>query len=102
MPWCCAPEEWGWSGYFYSGYDQQNSGYHDRAANGGWDYLPWLLNQLHQHDTNSGQRLLDYFTVHCYPQGGEGGNDISTSHRIAAQPVHPPVLGHQLCGPKLD
>jgi hypothetical protein len=72
------PEEWGWSGYFYSGYDQQNPGYHDRAANGGWDYLPWLLNQLHQHDTNTGQRLLDYFTVHCYPQGGEGGDDVST------------------------
>ncbi len=76
------PEEWGWSGYFYSGYDQQNSGQHDRAANGGWDYLPWLLNQIHQHDTNSGQRLLDYFTVHCYPQGGEGGNDITVSTQL--------------------
>jgi len=78
----CAPEEWGWSGYFFSGYDQQNSGFHDRAANGGWDYLPWLLNQLHQHDTNSGHRLLDYFTVHCYPQGGEGGNDVSTNTEL--------------------
>jgi len=76
------PEEWGWSGYFYSGYDQQNSGLHDRAANGGWDYLPWLLSQLHQHDTNTGQRLLDYFTVHCYPQGGEGGNDITVSTQL--------------------
>ena len=76
------PEEWGWSGYFYSGYDQQNSGSHDRAANGGWDYLPWLLNQIHQHDTNTGQRLLDYFTVHCYPQGGESGDDISTSTEL--------------------
>jgi hypothetical protein len=78
----CAPEEWGWSGYFYSGYDQQNAGYHDRAANGGWDYLPWLLNQIHQHDTNTGQRLLDYFTVHCYPQGGEGGDDVSTATEL--------------------
>jgi hypothetical protein len=78
----CGPEEWGWSGYFYSGYDQQNAGYNDRAANGGWDYLPWLLNQLHQHDTNTGQRLLDYFTVHCYPQGGEGGNDVSSSTEL--------------------
>jgi hypothetical protein len=78
----CGPEEWGWSGYFYSGYDQQNPGYSDRTANGGWDYLPWLLNQLHQHDTNTGQRLLDYFTVHCYPQGGEGGNDVSSSTEL--------------------
>jgi hypothetical protein len=82
----CAPEEWGWSGYFYSGYDQQWSGLHndytaanfpDRSTNGGWDYMPWLLNQLHQHELSTGQRLLDYFTLHCYPQGSEGGNDIS-------------------------
>jgi len=78
----CAPEEWGWSGYFYSGYDQQHSGMHDRASNGGWDYLPWLLNQIHQHDMNTGRRLLDYFTVHCYPRGGESGNDVSTSTQL--------------------
>ncbi len=84
--WVCAPEEWGWSGYFYSGYDQQWSSQHgnynamdfpDRSTNGGWDYLPWLLHQLYAHDTNTGQRLLDYFTLHCYPQGGEGGTDVS-------------------------
>jgi len=77
------PEEWGWPGYFYSGYDQQWSGQHndynpahypDRATNGGSDYMPWLLNQFHQHETNTGQRLLDYFTLHCYPQEG----DVST------------------------
>jgi hypothetical protein len=73
------PEEWGWSGYFYSGYDQQWAGQHnnynpadypDRTTNGGWDYMPWLLNHLHQYQTNTGQRLLDYFTLHCYPQEG--------------------------------
>jgi hypothetical protein len=78
------PEEWGWSGYFYSGYDQQWAGqnnnyntadYPDRATNGGWDYMPWLLNQLSQYQTNTGQRLLDYFTLHCYPQEG----NVSTS-----------------------
>ena len=78
----CGPEEWGWNGYFYSGYDQQWSGQHndynpadypDRTANGGMDYMPWLLNQLHQHDTNTGVRLLDYFTLHCYPQEGSVG-----------------------------
>src|SRR5207249_5950086 len=43
------PEEWGWSGYFYSGYDQQWGGAHgwnnlpDRTAHGNVDYLPWLL-----------------------------------------------------------
>jgi hypothetical protein len=70
------PEEWGWSGYFYSGYDQQWAGQHkdynqadypDRTTNGGWDYMPWLLNQLQEYNSTNGRRLLDYFTLHCYP-----------------------------------
>jgi len=83
-----APEEWGWSGYFYSGYDQQYGSQHgwsslpDRVNNGNWDYLPWLLNQFHQRATNTNQRLLDFFTVHYYPQGGEFGNDVSTSMQL--------------------
>src|SRR5262249_1842696 len=28
------------------------------------------------------QRLLDYFTVHYYPQGGEFGNDVSSSMQL--------------------
>ncbi len=88
------PEEWGWSGYLYSGYDQQWSGDHsnynpanypDRGTNGGMDYLPWLLDQIRQHDTNTGQRLLDYFTVHYYPQGGErdnNGNNVDSATQL--------------------
>jgi hypothetical protein len=86
------PEEWGWDGYFYSGYDQQWSGQHnndnpadypDRAANGGWDYMPWLLNQLHEYDTAHGQRLLDYFTLHCYPhEGNVGGNAVDSATEL--------------------
>lgn len=80
------PEEWGWSGYFYSGYDQQWAGQHDdynpadypdRTTNGGWDYMPWLLNHLYQYQTTNGQRLLDYFTLHCYPQEGSVGGDAT-------------------------
>ena len=82
------PEEWGWNGYLYSGYDQQWAGQHDdynrahfpdRGTNGDWDYMPWLLNQFHQHDTNTGQRLLDYFTLHCYPEEGTFGNAVDTA-----------------------
>jgi hypothetical protein len=86
------PEEWGWPGYFYSGYDQQWSGQHgdynqndypDRAANGGWDYMPWLLNQFHQHDIGTGKRTLDYFTLHCYPQEGSVyGNAVDPATEI--------------------
>ncbi|MFO0930670.1 MAG: glycoside hydrolase family 44 protein [Gemmataceae bacterium] len=79
------PEEWGWSGYFWSGYDQQQgsrngwSSFPDRAAHGNRDYLPWLLDQLRQHDAATGQRLLDYFTVHYYPQGGEFSDTVTRS-----------------------
>jgi hypothetical protein len=79
------PEEWGWSGYFYSGYDQQWAGTHgwntlpDRTAHANLDYLPWFLNQLHQHDVAGGRRLLDIFSVHFYPQAGQFGNDTSNA-----------------------
>ncbi len=71
------PEEWGWTGYFSSGYDAQSGGSADRQENGGWDYLPWLLDQLRQHEQAAGQRVLDVFSVHYYPQGGESGPDTS-------------------------
>jgi hypothetical protein len=77
------PEEWGWGGYIYSGYDQQWGAAHgwssfpDRIAHGNSDYLPWLLDQLRRYDAAHGKRLLDVFTVHVYPQGGEFGDDTS-------------------------
>lgn len=79
------PEEWGWSGYLYSGYDQQwgsQNGWGnlpDRAANGGMDFMPWLLDQLKKEETSSGRKLLDVFTLHYYPQGGEFGNETSAA-----------------------
>jgi hypothetical protein len=82
------PEEWGWSGYLLSGYDQQWGSLHgwsnlpDRAAHGGADYLPWLLDQLRQESTARGQRLLDVFSVHYYPQGGEFSDDVSTAMQL--------------------
>jgi glycosyl hydrolase family 44 len=79
------PEEWGWSGYLLSGYDQQWGAAHgwgqhpDRDAHGGQDYLPWLLDQMRLRGQVEGRRLLDVFTVHVYPQGGEFSNDVSTA-----------------------
>lgn len=87
-----APEEWGWPGYLYSGYDWQWAGDHgnwnaasfpDRAANGGWDYGPWLLNQCRLYEQTNGIRLLDVFTLHIYPQGsGQFADDVSTSTQL--------------------
>jgi hypothetical protein len=73
------PEEWGWDGYFYSGYDQQNGNATDQTAHGGMYYLPWVLQQLQTYQQTTGQRVLDYFTVHFYPQGGETNADDSTN-----------------------
>src|SRR5262245_36945352 len=82
------PEEWGWSGYTLSGYDQQYGSLHgwsfmpDRSNHGGWDYLPWLLDQMRQNHLVTGKRLLDIFTVHYYPQGGEFSNDTSSAMQL--------------------
>ena len=93
----CGPEEWGWNGYLYSGYDQQWAGkqygqlgyypspntYPDRTANGGWDYMPWLLNHFQQYNTTNHLRLLDYFTLHCYPQEGSvSGNAVDSATEL--------------------
>jgi hypothetical protein len=85
-----APEEWGWNGYLLSGYDQQYGGTHgwdwnqlpDRKNHAGKDYLPWLLEQLQQRETVTGQRLVDFFSVHFYPQGGESSDDTSASMQL--------------------
>ncbi|MFL5348296.1 MAG: glycoside hydrolase family 44 protein [Hyalangium sp.] len=85
------PEEWGWSGYLFSGYDQQYSQQHgypapstlpDRSAHGGWDYLPWLLDQLRSEAQGTGRRTLDVLSVHYYPQGGEYSDDTSSSMQL--------------------
>src|SRR5712691_2241237 len=82
------PEEWGWSGYFFSGYDQQYGSINgwgllpDRSNHGGAEYLPWLLGQLRQNNETTGQRLLDVFTVHYYPQSGEFSDDVSSAMQL--------------------
>lgn len=81
------PEEWGWSGYLYSGYDQQyapthNWTYPDRAAHGNMDYAPWLLQQFRLDEQTRGRRLLDVFTLHYYPQGGEFSEDVSAAMQL--------------------
>jgi len=81
------PEEWGWGGYIYSGYDQwfapnNNWARPDRAAHNNMDYMPWLLQQFKNYETQNGRRILDVFTLHYYPQGGESGNDTSTAMQL--------------------
>lgn len=82
------PEEWGWLGYRYSGYDQQWAAAHnwssfpDRDAHGGRDNVSYLLEQLKARHDQDGTRLLDVVTVHYYPQGGEFSDDASPSMQL--------------------
>jgi hypothetical protein len=84
-----APEEWGWTGYFRSGFDQQWGAKHgwrdplpDRASNGDRPYIPWLLDQVRQEHERTGRRLLDVLSVHFYPQGGESSDDVSAGKQL--------------------
>ena len=79
-----APEEWGWEGYFYSGYDQQYAAEHGYCCwpdhdgiQGGMDYIPWLLSEW----KNAGHPV-DVLSVHYYPQGGEFSDDVSTNMQL--------------------
>ena len=55
-----------------------------------------------QAEVATGQRLLDVFTVHYYPQGGEFGNDTSTRHAAPPQPLHALAVGPELRRRDLD
>ena len=78
------PEEWGYLGTIYSGFDQQYGNAHgysnlpDQTAHGGMDYFPYLLQQLNAYQQKTGVRILDTLTVHDYPQGGEFSENDST------------------------
>jgi len=84
------PEEWGWTGYLYSGHDSQwstgkawdSSALPDRKTMGGMDALPWYLDQLRQRQEKTGKKTIDIFTVHFYPQGGEYGGDVSREMQL--------------------
>jgi hypothetical protein len=41
--------------------------------------MPWLLKALHDKHQQTGQRVLDVFSLHYYPQGGEFSNDVSAA-----------------------
>ena len=81
------PEISGWTGYLLSpadweygqvnGYGGGINSFPDRMSIGDMDYAPWLLSQFQAFaNSHGGQRLIDIFTVHYYPQGGD--NNMNT------------------------
>jgi mannose-6-phosphate isomerase-like protein (cupin superfamily) len=83
----CGPEEWGWTGFQYSPRDAQHgkeNGWNnpfkpmpDRKQHGNVDPMTYLLKKFAAEEKASGKRLLDVFTLHFYPQGGEFSGDTS-------------------------
>ena len=72
-----APEEWGFYGYQYDGYDQQYGAAHDyccypdrEGVQKNVPYIPWLLSEW-----KKAGHPIDIFSVHFYPQGNEFSDD---------------------------
>ncbi len=69
------PEEWNYEGYLISGFDHQNAArknydpanYDDRKANGNQDWMSVYVKAMKDHYDQTGQRLIDYLSVHFYP-----------------------------------
>lgn len=79
-----APEEWGWEGYLYSGYDQQYAAAHgysyfpdQKTEEDGMQYIPWLLKSW-----KAAGHPVDVVSVHFYPQGNEDTNDVTTATQL--------------------
>jgi hypothetical protein len=76
------PEEFGWFGYLFSGRDlrlcdQGNCSSPDRTAHGNQEFVAFLLSQMQAASVTAGQRLLDVFTLHYYPQGNGVFEDLT-------------------------
>ncbi|MBC8142809.1 MAG: glycoside hydrolase family 44 protein [Armatimonadetes bacterium] len=82
------PEEWGWTGYLYSGYDSQwgnTRGWAmlpDKLSHGNKEFSAWYLEAMKAAEMKTGKRLLDIFTLHIYPQGGEFSGDVSEAMQL--------------------
>ena len=64
------PVVWGWCAYFYSAADGCSPGA-DQASHGGQPFLEWYLDQICEHEENTGVRPVDVLDIHYYPQGGQ-------------------------------
>ena len=77
------PSEWGWTNYFCSAWDQTADGCQptdrDRAAHGGKELMAWYLEQMKAASDGAGRRLLDYFALHYYTQGGNETPEVTRS-----------------------
>ncbi len=84
------PALWGWPAMFHSAADTADGfpRHADRRAHGDEPFLPWWLTRLREHETRTGQRLIDLLDVHFYPQGeGIAGSAARTDPGSAARRI---------------
>ena len=79
----------GWTSLWYSARDRGDDNFAshaDRRAHADQPFLTWWLDNLHQLETQSGQRLLDLLDVHFYPQApgvfGPVGDEATQRRRL--------------------
>jgi hypothetical protein len=68
------PSLWGWTAYFWSALDWESeeawwSNPQDRLAHGDEPFADWYLRQMAAYELEHGDRILDLFDLHFYPQG---------------------------------
>jgi phosphatidylinositol glycan class B len=68
------------TGWWY--YWNSDAGAEDKDDHAGQDFLPWFLEQVRAHDSNTGVRTLDVLDIHYYPTGIFNSNgDAETRDR---------------------
>lgn len=66
------PVLWGWTAYFYSALDNATGNWTappDYSAHDNTPLVEYYLQQMADYQAKTGQRLLDVFDLHYYPQG---------------------------------
>ena len=61
------PDVWGWVAYTKSAKDSSSGRQSDKRQFGD-EFIPWFLKQMKLHEESTGEKLLDYLTIHYYPQ----------------------------------
>lgn len=81
------PEFGGWWAYFTSAQDTVAGNANDRQAHGNLELTAWYLQQFAQYEQQNGVRLLDYLSLHFYPEAanvklGPAGDDATQALRL--------------------
>ena len=69
--------------FYWNGADGNDKGNH-----AGIDFLPWWLNEVYWKDQISGERTLDMFDIHAYPDGPDMSNYTPAQKQALAVSIY--------------